>query len=158
MPIKIQHKFQSEIPDGNKEGVIKPSHWNDDHKITLSQDKIIGRASEGEGDAEEITCTAIARSLLEKTNAAGLRSVLELGSAALLDEATAANFAEASIGYTLSVSAQLDGAAKLISGWGGRAVRATVSIRTAFGSPDIKTTSASSTIGFGAAQVDIGYF
>ena len=148
MPIKIQHKFQSEIPDGNQEGVIKPSHWNDDHKITLSQDKIIGRASGGEGDAEEITCTAIARSLLEKTNAAGLRSVLELGSAALLDEAIAANFAEASIGYTPSVSAQLDGSAKFISGWGGRAVRATVSIRTTF---------ASSTIGFGAAQVDIGY-
>ena len=82
MAISIKHKFQSQKEDGDDEDLVKPSDWNDDHNITLSQDKIIGRASSGYGAAEEITCTAAGRALLDDNTAAEQRETLGLGSIA----------------------------------------------------------------------------
>lgn len=82
MAIEIRHKFVSPKQDGDDNTLVQPSNWNDDHNITLSQDKIIGRASSGYGAAEEITCTAAGRALLDDNTAAEQRETLGLGSIA----------------------------------------------------------------------------
>lgn len=48
-------------------------------------DKILGRASAGSGDVEEITCTAAGRALLDDANASAQRTTLGLGSLATQD-------------------------------------------------------------------------
>ncbi len=48
-------------------------------------DKVLGRASSGSGDVEEITCTAAGRALLDDLDAAAQRSTLGLGTAATAD-------------------------------------------------------------------------
>ena len=102
MALQIKHKYLSPIPDADTPDIIKPSHWNDTHEITLSSNKIIGRASEGIGAAEEIDCTAIARQILAAANAAAIRAIIELGGAALFDEASAGDFIAAVSGKLLS--------------------------------------------------------
>ena len=79
MAISIKHKFQSKKEDGDDEDLVKPSDWNDEHDLTLGQDKLLGRASPGTGAVEEITCTAFARSLLDDADAATARGTLGLG-------------------------------------------------------------------------------
>lgn len=54
MTIALRHNFQSGVPDKNVTGIIKPSHWNDSHILTLGPNKVIGRTSSGTGNAEEL--------------------------------------------------------------------------------------------------------
>lgn len=82
MAISIKHKFQSQKEDGDDEDLVKPSDWNDEHDLTLAQDKLLGRASSGTGDVEEITCTAAGRALLDDADAGEQRTTLGLGSIA----------------------------------------------------------------------------
>jgi hypothetical protein len=51
-------------------------------------DRILGRQSVGAGDAEEITCTAAGRALLDDANAAAQRTTLGLGTAATQNTGT----------------------------------------------------------------------
>lgn len=55
MAIQIKHRFQSMKADGNDTTLIRPSNWNDTHTLTISGETLVGRASAGSGDAEEIT-------------------------------------------------------------------------------------------------------
>src|SRR5690606_20787058 len=82
MAISIKHKFQSQKEDGDDDTVVRPSDWNAEHDLTLAQDKLLGRASSGTGDVEEITCTAAGRALLDDADAGEQRTTLGLGSIA----------------------------------------------------------------------------
>jgi len=57
MAISILHNFQSTIPDKAVAGLIKPSHWNSPHALSLDSGRIVGRTASGSGAAEEITPT-----------------------------------------------------------------------------------------------------
>lgn len=50
-----------------------------------ASDKLLGRASSGAGDVEEITCTSAGRALIDDADAAAQRATLGLGTAATLD-------------------------------------------------------------------------
>ena len=76
MAISIKHKFQSPKEDGDDEDLVKPSDWNDEHVLTLGQDKLLGRASPGTGPVEEIPCTAAGRALIAAPDAASQRDLL----------------------------------------------------------------------------------
>ena len=56
-------------------------------------DRILGRATAGAGDVEEITCTAAGRALLDDLDAAAQRATLSLGNLALVNEVANANVA-----------------------------------------------------------------
>jgi hypothetical protein len=56
-------------------------------------DKLLGRSTAGAGDVEEISCTSVARTLIAQTTQALMRSTgLGLGTIAVMDEATTAQF------------------------------------------------------------------
>jgi hypothetical protein len=52
--IALRHAFQSNVPDRNVSGLIKPTQWNDNHVLTLAPNKVVGRTSASTGPAEEI--------------------------------------------------------------------------------------------------------
>lgn len=67
MPITVKPKFISVIADdpvAQAAGEVTPSRWNDGHEIEMATGVIIGRATAGTGDAEELT-PAQARALLD---------------------------------------------------------------------------------------------
>jgi microcystin-dependent protein len=76
MAISLKHAFTSLKGDGSDSTLIRPSNWNAEHTLTLAQDKIIGRSSSGTGAAEEITCTAAARSILDDATVADILATL----------------------------------------------------------------------------------
>lgn len=108
MALSIKHKFQSEKEDGPDETEVQPSNWNDEHEIKLQQNTIIGRASSGEGSAEEITCTAAGRALLDDNDAAAQRATLGLGSIAT-QAANDVNITGGTIGSGVTINSDIDG-------------------------------------------------
>lgn len=56
-----------------------------------STNTLLGRSTAGSGPAEEITCTAAGRALLDDADASEQRTTLGLGSAATLNAGTSAN-------------------------------------------------------------------
>ena len=98
MTISLKHAFVSSIPDGADTSVVRPSNWNAEHTITLAADTLLGRATSGSGAAEEVTCTAAGRALLDDVDAAAQRATLGLGTmavAAAADYSTTAAIAAA---------------------------------------------------------------
>lgn len=75
MTISLKHAFTSAKADGADATLIRPSNWNEEHALTLAQDKIVGRSSSGTGAAEEITCTPLARSILAQATLADLQAI-----------------------------------------------------------------------------------
>ena len=55
MTVSLKHTFQSAKTDSTDASLIQPSNWNDEHQLTLSTDKVLGRATAGTGAAEEIS-------------------------------------------------------------------------------------------------------
>lgn len=72
MTISLKHAFTSAKVDGGDTTVVRPSNWNAEHTLTLATNKIIGRSSSGTGAAEEIDCTAAARSILDDATIADI--------------------------------------------------------------------------------------
>lgn len=75
MALSIKHKFQSGRADGSDTGRVRPSNWNADHDITVGANALVGRGATA-GAAEEIPCTAFARTLLDDDDPATARETL----------------------------------------------------------------------------------
>lgn len=107
----IKHEFTNPQLDGIDATITRPSNWNADHVIqddtvTYAQiqnisttDKLLGRATAGAGDIEEITLTAAGRALIDDVDAAAQRVTLGLGTAATSGSSA---FAAASHSHTES--------------------------------------------------------
>jgi hypothetical protein len=57
----VKHQFQSAIADdpaAQAAGEVLPSHWNDDHVVTMTGPGLIGRQDAGDGEAQEIAIGA----------------------------------------------------------------------------------------------------
>lgn len=54
----------------------------------IATNTIVGRATAGSGQAEEITCTAAGRNLLDDVSASAQRATLGLGTSAIVDTGT----------------------------------------------------------------------
>lgn len=59
MTISIKHKFTSAKSDPPDATIVRPSNWNDDHKLTMASGRVLGRLTDGDGDAEELTLERI---------------------------------------------------------------------------------------------------
>lgn len=82
MPVSLKHTTQAVGTDAGN-GEIRKAQWNEEHTLTLSADKLLGRATSGAGAVEEIDCTAAGRALLDDADAAAQRATLgvSIGSA-----------------------------------------------------------------------------
>jgi len=74
--VEIKHKFQSPKVDALDTTEVRPSNWNDNHDISMASDTVLGRASAGDGAAEEIPFKALARSLADADSIAEFAAVL----------------------------------------------------------------------------------
>lgn len=70
------------ISNSGLEWSINPDTVDFSKMQNISTDVLLGRASVGSGNIEEITCTAAGRALLDDVNAASQRTTLGLGNAA----------------------------------------------------------------------------
>ena len=55
MTVSLKHKFTNPKSDGGDATIVRPSNWNDEHDLTLDQDRVLGRVSSGNGAVEELT-------------------------------------------------------------------------------------------------------
>lgn len=78
MTISLKHAFTSGKSDGGDATLVQPSNWNAEHTITLATDTVLGRSTAGTGAAEEITCTATGRSIIDDASVAAVRATLML--------------------------------------------------------------------------------
>lgn len=70
MAISLKHAFTSAKSDGGDTTIVRPSNWNEEHVLTLDQDRVLGRVSSGNGAAEELTAAQV-RTLVD-INQAGV--------------------------------------------------------------------------------------
>lgn len=70
------------ISNSGLEWTINPDTVDFSKMQNISTNTVLGRATAGSGDVEEITCTAAGRALLDDANAAAQRTTLGLGNAA----------------------------------------------------------------------------
>lgn len=113
----IKHPFVSGKADGGDASLVRPGNWNADHTIendtiTYAQiqnisatDRILGRASGGAGDIEEIVCTPTARTLLDDGNVGTMRTTLGLLALATKNTVATAEIDDAAV--TLAKQANL---------------------------------------------------
>jgi hypothetical protein len=59
MAIQVKHNFVSPVVDAGNPNEVGPSEWNDVHSLTMASGFIIGRASAGNGPAEELTLSSL---------------------------------------------------------------------------------------------------
>lgn len=76
MTITIVHPFVSGKADNADPTEVNPSNWNAQHTLTLAVDNLLGRASAGTGQVEEIPCTSVARVLLASASQLAMRASL----------------------------------------------------------------------------------
>ena len=55
MTISIKHKFVNPKSDTADGTVTRASNWNDEHELTLAQNRVLGRISAANGPVEELT-------------------------------------------------------------------------------------------------------
>lgn len=76
MTITNTHAFVSGKADGADATLVQPSNWNAGHTLTLATNMLLGRATAGTGQVEEIPCTAVARALLAGASQLAMRAAL----------------------------------------------------------------------------------
>lgn len=55
MTISLKHTFQSANPDGPDATQVQPSNWNQEHVLTCSTARMLGRTTAGTGVVEELS-------------------------------------------------------------------------------------------------------
>lgn len=80
MTLSLKHAFHSAKSDGTDATKVQPSNWNAEHALTLAADRLVGRDSSGPGDAQEIVCTALARSILAAVDEGTLKDIIGVAS------------------------------------------------------------------------------
>lgn len=75
MAVSLKHKFASAKSDGGDATLVRPSNWNDEHDLTLSTARLLGRVTAGTGAAEEVALGAG----LQFSAAGGLESYAPFG-------------------------------------------------------------------------------
>lgn len=78
MAISLKHAFASAKGDPADATLVRPSNWNAEHVITFAANILFGKGV-GAGTAEEIPCTAFARSILASADLAALLAAIGLG-------------------------------------------------------------------------------
>lgn len=59
MTVSLKHAFTNPKSDGGDTTIVRPSNWNEEHVLTLDQDRVLGRVSSGNGAVEELTAAQI---------------------------------------------------------------------------------------------------
>jgi len=54
MAIEVKHNFQSAKADSADASLIRPSSWNEAHKVIMGTAALVGRYTAGTGDAQEV--------------------------------------------------------------------------------------------------------
>lgn len=54
MTVSLKHAFESAKEDSADASLVQPSNWNAEHSLTCASGILIGRATAGTGNAEEI--------------------------------------------------------------------------------------------------------
>lgn len=54
MTVSLKHSFESAKADSSDASLVQPSNWNAEHSLTCAPGILIGRATAGTGNAEEI--------------------------------------------------------------------------------------------------------
>lgn len=78
MAVSLTHTTVAVGTDAGN-GEIRKAQWNENHTLTLGTNKLLGRATAGNGAVEEIDCTAVGRALLDDATTADQRTTLGLG-------------------------------------------------------------------------------
>jgi len=78
MAIEVKHAFVSTKGDGTDATLVRPSNWNESHKIEMATSKVIGRMTAGPGAAEELPVTSYMMGLLNTADFAALAVLLGL--------------------------------------------------------------------------------
>src|SRR5262245_66219395 len=77
MAITIKPIYQSATSD-NPAYEISTGEWNQGSVCQLATANLVGRATAGSGNAEEIPCTSAGRALIDDADAAAQRTTLDL--------------------------------------------------------------------------------
>lgn len=78
MTISLKHAFQSAKSDGADPTTVQPSNWNAEHVITCNTNSLLGRASPGSGNIEEVPCTSVGRTVLAAATADDIAALLDV--------------------------------------------------------------------------------
>jgi hypothetical protein len=57
MTISLKHAYTSTVADEGNSDLVQPSNWNAEHAITMATNKVLGRATAGTGEVEELAVT-----------------------------------------------------------------------------------------------------
>jgi hypothetical protein len=55
MTISLKHEFESAIPDGDDDTLVRPSNWNAEHVLLMATGFMLGRVSASDGVTEELS-------------------------------------------------------------------------------------------------------
>jgi hypothetical protein len=78
MAVSLTHTTVAVGTDAGN-GEIAKAQWNEPHTLTMATNKLLGRATAGDGAVEEIDLTAAGRALLDDATAADQRTTLGVG-------------------------------------------------------------------------------
>jgi hypothetical protein len=88
MAISLKHAFESAVPDGGDASLVRPSNWNAEHILLVATGILLGRATAGDGAAEELTPAQVRTLLNVEDGAAADMSAAEILAALLTVDGT----------------------------------------------------------------------
>jgi hypothetical protein len=97
MVLSLKHSFQSAKADGTDSTLVQPSNWNDEHVLSMADDRLIGRTTAGPGAAEEIS---VGSNLSLAAGVLDLASSISLTGATLSGNLSAAGVLTSSVSTT----------------------------------------------------------
>ena len=79
MTLSVKHAFVSAKGDPTDATLVRPSNWNDEHDLSCASGKVLGRATAGTGDVEELDAPAFGRGILAASDLAALAAAISAG-------------------------------------------------------------------------------